>query len=39
VLTRAAHCAQIVLSKDLDGLLVTIPEDANNIFDPIPFQD
>jgi 2Fe-2S ferredoxin len=30
---------QVVLSKELDGLVVKLPKGANNIMDPIPFQD
>jgi len=30
---------QLVLSKELDGLEISIPRDANNLMDPIPFQD
>ena len=30
---------QIKLSIELDGMVVTIPDGANNIFDPIPFKD
>jgi ferredoxin len=30
---------QIVLTKDLDGLVVRIPSGANNIMDHIPFKD
>lgn len=28
---------QLVLTRDLDGLVVHLPRDANNIMDPIPF--
>ncbi|GKY91069.1 hypothetical protein MPSEU_000079700 [Mayamaea pseudoterrestris] len=30
---------QIVLSKDLDGLVIRLPAGANNIMDDIPFKD
>ena len=30
---------QIVLSKELDGLIIQIPKDANNLMDFIPFED
>ena len=30
---------QIVLSADLDGLVLRLPRGANNIMDSIPFED
>lgn len=30
---------QIVLSKELDGLIIQLPKDANNLMDFIPFED
>lgn len=30
---------QIVLSKALDGMVITVPDGANNLFDHIPFDD
>lgn len=29
---------QLLLSKEIEGVVVTIPEDANNLFDHIPFE-
>ena len=29
---------QIVLSAELDGMVITIPDGANNLFDHIPFE-
>jgi hypothetical protein len=38
-MTPGSDRCQIKLSKDLEGLVLTIPESANNLLDDLPFKE